>query len=207
MSSKGGAGSDSGVGAAGKDASKGVRKSKRSKKETDNDKWRDAKSVYKYGAQANPPPVHHPADDDWVPPPILVFFNAKGGTLKTSHTWNTAYTLSSELRGLKVCIVVCVVIGSTSMLAQHRRISTYSCTVRGKCFWQHDVERWREKNVTYRQKIHRQPAPVGGHFKLHGDRSHRYDLKGGPYSTGAAISEGILVLTLQMKRACHGLQQ
>lgn len=95
MSSTVGASSGKGV-----DKSKEPRKSKRPKKETVEDKWRAAKED-KYAAQQRSlAAVNHPPDDQWVIPPLLVFFNAKGGTLKTSHTWNIAYTMSSELRGM-----------------------------------------------------------------------------------------------------------
>lgn len=110
MSSTGGAGSGSGAGAAGQDPNEPERRqSKRPKNETDQQKWnREIVKVY-YPYKPKFPPVgdHEPnGGANWVKPPILVFFNAKGGTLKTTHTWTIAWTLSSGLRGLKVCVIV-----------------------------------------------------------------------------------------------------
>lgn len=107
MSSTGGAGSGSGIGADGqKNSEESLRRSKRPKNESDEEKWKKAVSQV-YCSRPEFSPVNKPAGDgDWVRPPMLVFFNAKGGTLKTSHTWSTAYTLSSVLRGLKVGVVV-----------------------------------------------------------------------------------------------------
>lgn len=94
MSSTGGAGSGNRVGAAGQDSSKdGSRQSKRPKKENDTQKWKQAvRDVYYKKCKFPPVDDHEAVDvDDYVPPPILVFLNAKGGTLKTTHTWTTAY--------------------------------------------------------------------------------------------------------------------
>lgn len=83
-------------------------RSKRPKKESEEHKWKEAcKDKYGYNPKRKFDPVESHEDPDGgsnerVLPPIIVFFNAKGGTLKTSHTWNIACTLGSELRGLKV---------------------------------------------------------------------------------------------------------
>lgn len=110
MSSAGGAGSGNGAGAAGKDPNGSERrKSKRPKKETDEYEWkREIEKVYYPDNPEFPPVRDHEANRgaSWVKPPILVFFNAKGGTLKTTHTWTIACNLSSGLRGLKVCVLV-----------------------------------------------------------------------------------------------------
>jgi len=103
MASSRGAGSGSGADAAGQDENQ-RRGSKRPKKyQDDHELWQRAKE------EMSPPDRDfHPVDRPEAPanghqdPPILVFYNAKGGSLKTSHTWNTAYTMSSVLRGLKV---------------------------------------------------------------------------------------------------------
>ncbi len=112
MSSSGGAGSGSGADAAGSDPNEPeLRQSKRPKSETDDQKWnREVSKVY-YPLKPKFPPVddHEPnGGDNWMKPPILVFFNAKGGTLKTTHTWTIACTLSSGLRGMKVGLVLVV---------------------------------------------------------------------------------------------------
>lgn len=102
MSSPGGAESRNGVGAARNNSGDEPRQSKRPKKETDQQKHLKAyKSIY-YPSDPEFPDVGD--RNGWVKPPILVFFNAKGGTLKTSHTWTTAHIMSSQLRGLKVSL-------------------------------------------------------------------------------------------------------
>lgn len=146
MASSGGAGSGSGAGAAGQDDNQ-CRRSKRPKKdEADKDKWQRAKEMaYEYRPDRKFDPVDRPEAPapvgGYQKPPILVFFNAKGGTLKTSHTWNTACTMSSVLRGLKVCTRFGLVIGFTSMPAQHRCRSTYIARWAGGAFGKHGVER------------------------------------------------------------------
>lgn len=83
------------------DSEEGVRRSTRPHKKTDKQQWKEAKKKTYYPLKPKFSPVgDHEASE--LSPPIVVFFNAKGGTLKTTHTWNTAHTLSSDLRGLKV---------------------------------------------------------------------------------------------------------
>jgi len=92
MSSRDGAGSGD------KDGT--VRESKRAKNETPEQIQKKAYIRAYYPRNPEFPDVDE--RQPWVKPPILVFFNAKGGTLKTSHTWTTAHIMSSKLRGLKV---------------------------------------------------------------------------------------------------------
>lgn len=61
--------------------------------------------LYRYKVNRKFTPTVRQAGDGVAPDgnaPMLVFFNAKGGTLKTTHTWTVACTMSSELRGLRV---------------------------------------------------------------------------------------------------------